>query len=139
MTPHQQETYKSMVAISIEAIKFSALANGGAAVALLAYLGNVHGKATGQPVADLGYAMGLFTLGLLFSGFLIAASYLTQLRLYNEAFSSPAPKKRGGHRSFLYAAIAFFFISLVSFGAGALVAVLAWSAPAVVAPVAAPK
>lgn len=36
---HWLETYKSLVTLSVEAFKFSALANGGAAVALLAYLG----------------------------------------------------------------------------------------------------
>lgn len=32
------ETYKSIITLSIEGFKFAALANGGAAVALLAYL-----------------------------------------------------------------------------------------------------
>ncbi len=128
-----------MVAISIEAIKFSALANGGAAVALLAYLGNVHGKATGQPVADLSTAMGWFAGGLLCSGALIASAYLTQLLIFRETFKDSTPRIRAGHKYFLWAACGFFALSLGSFGAGAGSAVMAWSAPAVVAPVAAPK
>jgi hypothetical protein len=35
------ETYKSLISLSTEGFKFCALANGGAAVAILAYLGNV--------------------------------------------------------------------------------------------------
>ena len=38
------ETYKSLISLSTEGFKFCALANGGAAVAILAYLGNVAGK-----------------------------------------------------------------------------------------------
>lgn len=41
MKVHWLETYKSLITLSIEGFKFSALANGGSAVALLAYLGNV--------------------------------------------------------------------------------------------------
>lgn len=128
-----------MVAISIEAIKFSALANGGAAVALLAYLGNVHGKAPGQPVADLLIAMWWFVVGLVCSGLLIAAAYLTQLRIYNESFNAPVPRKLAPHRFFLWVAIGCFLLSLVSFGIGAISAVVAWSTPAVAVSVAAPK
>jgi hypothetical protein len=40
---HWIETYKSLITLSLEAFRFSALANGGSAVALLAYLGNVAG------------------------------------------------------------------------------------------------
>jgi hypothetical protein len=38
---HIKETYKGLITIFIEALKALALVNGGAAVAILAYLGNV--------------------------------------------------------------------------------------------------
>lgn len=43
---HALETYKSLIQTSVEGMKLLTLLNGGAAVALLAYLGNVapHGK-----------------------------------------------------------------------------------------------
>ena len=41
MSDYWLETYKSLITLSIERFKFSAFANGGAAVALLAYLGNI--------------------------------------------------------------------------------------------------
>ena len=36
---HPEETYKSLITISVELLKALALINGGAAVAILAYLG----------------------------------------------------------------------------------------------------
>ena len=44
---HTDQTYKSLIHLSIEGFRFCALANGGAAVALLAYLGNIASKAPG--------------------------------------------------------------------------------------------
>ena len=38
---HLEQTYKALIPLSIEAIKMLALVNGGAAVAILAYLGNI--------------------------------------------------------------------------------------------------
>lgn len=46
---HSIETYKSLVQISIAGLKLLALFNGGAAVALLAYLGNIAGKGVAAP------------------------------------------------------------------------------------------
>jgi hypothetical protein len=42
---HPEETFKSLIAISLELLKMLALVNGGAAVALLAYLGNLASRA----------------------------------------------------------------------------------------------
>jgi hypothetical protein len=44
---HPEETFKSLITISIELLKMLALVNGGAAVALLAYLGNLASRASG--------------------------------------------------------------------------------------------
>jgi hypothetical protein len=46
---HLEETYKGLIPLSIEAIKMLALVNGGAAVAILAYLGNIAGHAPTVP------------------------------------------------------------------------------------------
>lgn len=43
---HPEETYKSLTTISVEALKALALINGGAAVAILAYLGNLASHST---------------------------------------------------------------------------------------------
>ena len=129
MTDHRTETYKSMIAISLEAIKYCALANGGAAVALLAFIGNVSAKASSPNSPDLSGAMGWFLLGLLFTGMLIGASYLTQLTLYNESFRDPVPRTSAKHKYFLWAGFILFALSLGSFGAGAFSAVNAWAVP----------
>lgn len=130
MTDHQTETYKSMIAISTEAIKYCALVNGGAAVAILAYLGNVYAKAPSTaPVPDLSGAMAWFLAGLLFAGSLIGAAYLTQLMLYNESFNDPIPRKTASHKYSLWIAMACFAMSLLCFGVGSSKAVAAWAIP----------
>jgi hypothetical protein len=80
---HAIETYKSLVQISVEGMKLLALLNGGAAVALLAYLGNVTAK-TGSP-PDMRVPMVFFLAGLLLSGLAFLGSYFTQLRLYEDS------------------------------------------------------
>lgn len=76
------ETYKSLVTLSIEGFKFSALANGGVTIALLAYIGNVAGK--GAPVPDMRCPVTAFLTGLVFCGFAMLCAYLTQPKLFGE-------------------------------------------------------
>lgn len=75
------ETYKSLITLSTEGFKFCALANGGAAVAMLAYLGNVAGK--GSAVPDMRCAMAAFLVGLILCGVAMLFAYLTQLNRLN--------------------------------------------------------
>ena len=112
---HWVETYKSLVTLSIEGFKFSALANGGAAVAILAYLGNIAGKAPNLP--DMRVPMVAFLLGVLLCGLTLLFAYLTQLRLLNEISRSDRPTQL--HHWFLWAAILSYALSLVAFGFGA--------------------
>jgi hypothetical protein len=85
---HLTETYKSLITLSVEAGKTLALINGGAAVAILAYLGNLvsHTPAPAHVPAIkpalLWYCGGLAAVVL---AFLFA--YVTQLRLYYEEVS----------------------------------------------------
>lgn len=79
---HIEETYKALITISIEALKLLALVNGGAAVAVLTYLGNlaVHsGHLPNLKPALLWYCGGLLATTLAF-----VIGYMTQLRLFNE-------------------------------------------------------
>jgi hypothetical protein len=39
---HLTETYKSLITLTVEALKMLALINGGAAIAILTYVGNLH-------------------------------------------------------------------------------------------------
>jgi hypothetical protein len=116
---HWLETYKSLITLSVEGFKFTALVNGGAAVALLAYLGNVASRV--PPAPDMRPPMAAFLTGLAFCGSALLFAYLTQLKLLNE--SSQPEKPAVGHGVLLGAAIASFVGSLVAFGVGSWLAV----------------
>lgn len=111
------ETYKSLVTLATEGFKFCALANGGAAVALLAYLGNVAGKGLSGP--DVRWAMAAFLVGLTFCGTAMIFAYLTQLRRLNEL----AGWKQIGRDWRLAIAILGMAGSVASFAVGSCIAV----------------
>ncbi len=116
---HWLETYKSLIMLSIEGFKFSALANGGSAVALLAYLGNIAGKTT-EP--DMRCPMLAFLVGLAICGFSMLFAYLTQLKLLNEI--GRTEKFVFKHNCLLWGAIILFACSLIAFGIGSWQAVI---------------
>lgn len=117
------ETYKSLIALATEGFKFCALANGGAAVAILAYLGNIAGK--GGAVADMRCAMSTFLAGLFFCGCGMFSAYLTQLQRLNRV----AAKQDPGGDWRLKLAIFFVALSLIAFSIGSWFAVVSfrWS------------
>lgn len=119
---HALETYKSLMQYGSGALRFVLLVNGGAAVALLTFVGNVIGK--GGILPDIRWIMGLFLLGVLLGGFATATSYITQFVLYNEATEQRLPKALGGHMVWLCLSLIFILGGIVSFGAGALLTVL---------------
>lgn len=122
-TDHAIETYKSLLQISVAALKFLALLNGGAAVALLAYLGNIAGKSVTAP--DVRFSMACYLAGLVSCGFAFAASYLTQLRYYNELVGGPGSGSGvGRHQLWLSLAITLAVLSLVAFAVGSYSAAL---------------
>ena len=116
---HWIETYKSLISISIEGFKFSALANGGAAVALLTYLGNVAGKSA--PVPDMRYPMTSYIAGLVFVGIAMLFAYSAQYTLLEKG--GAAEHHRVMHRRLLVLAAFCYFASLVAFGWGSWQAV----------------
>lgn len=117
---HLAETYKSMIALSIEGFKFSALANGGACVALLAYLGNVASKGATAP--DMRLPMGSFLAGLVLCGCAMLCAYLTQFQLFREERGG-YPKART-HSRFLWLSVTFYAASIGAFATGSWLAVL---------------
>lgn len=114
------ETYKSLITLSIEGFKFSALANGGSAVALLAYLGNVAGKNVQTP--DMRCPMLAFLIGLTTCGLSMLFAYLTQLKLLDEIGRSE--KSPITYAWLLWGAIFLFASSIVAFGVGSWQAVI---------------
>ena len=123
MSEHWIETYKSLITLSVECFKFSALANGGAAVALLAYLGNIASKANN--IIDMRCPMFCFLSGLIFCGISMLFGYLTQLKLLNEI--GHEKKLLVTHIWFLWVAVFFFLMSLIAFGIGSWEAVIRFS------------
>jgi hypothetical protein len=81
---HPEETYKSLITISVEAPKLVALLNGGAAVALLAYLGNFASRSGAKRPPNMTWALICFAIGLILTVLAFISSYFTQLRLFNE-------------------------------------------------------
>jgi hypothetical protein len=118
---HWIETYKSLVTLWTEAFKFSALVNGGAAVALLAYLGNIAGKGASAP--DMRGPMLCFLAGLFFCGISMCFAYLTQYTLFNEERPNGPRLPPQSHKKYLWGAIIFYPCSLLAFAFGAWEAV----------------
>lgn len=119
---HAIETYKSLIQISVEGMKLLALLNGGAAVALLAFLGNLVGKNNSMP--DMRCPMAFFLIGLVFCGLCFVTSYLTQLTLYNESMGWPNTRFYQKHKFWLPLAMLCVLTSIVAFAFGAYSAVI---------------
>ena len=89
---HLVETYKSILTFAVEALKMLALVNGGAAVAVLTYLGNLVSRAgPGLSPPDMTPALHWYSSGLAATVFAFIAAYLTQLILFFEE-----KRRRGG-------------------------------------------
>jgi len=120
---HSIETYKSLIHLGTFGLKFVQLANGGGAIAILAYLGDVTSR--GNPAPDLTYPMASFVIGLVLGGVAIVTAYWTQLLLYNESLGA---RQRGGHVGLLYTSMGLLVLSLAAFAVGSLCAVAAFGA-----------
>jgi hypothetical protein len=120
---HMQETYKSLITISVECMKMLAVVNGGAAIAILTYLGNLLARASSpQPVPHIGWALVWYCGGLFGAVLAFILSYLVQLQLYQEdvAQSSGTAQGRLKHQWLLWIAICVVFLSAISFAVGCL-------------------
>ena len=121
---HALETYRSLINIALEALKILVLLNGGAVVALLAYLGQVENRE--ELAARAAAPIAWFIGGLIAAAAAFVGSYLTQLSLYNEAVH----EQRQLHPIFLWITIVVAILSLVAFSLGAFASLKAFtSAP----------
>ncbi len=113
------ETYRSLVTHSAEGFKFLSLANGGAAVALLTYLGHFGNRTVKAP--DMSCPMLLFLAGLVCAGAGWFSAYFTQLRLFQ---TEEAGSNDGRHSGWLSCAAVAYVLSLALFAVGCYLAVL---------------
>jgi hypothetical protein len=118
---HGLETYRSLISISVEGLKALILLNGGAVVALLAYLGQIQN----QPalVSKAATPMKFFLGALVATALCFGGSYLTQLSLYQESVHGKKPT----HHRWLWATFFFAIVSIAAFAFGAMASVRALS------------
>jgi hypothetical protein len=121
---HALETYRSLLLFGLEALKAMLLLNGGAIVAMLAYLGQVPTRADLARNARLPFT--LFVLGIVCAMLALLFAYLTQHALLNEDYDRP-PKIR--HELWQWCAVGAGVTSLLWFGFGGWAAINALANP----------
>lgn len=111
---HLEETYKSLIQISIVVMRFILIANGGAAVAMLAFAGNLYANNIELP-PSFKFAMLFFLGGVTSGGITCVLSYRTQLTLYREERDKLGTNK---HHIALYLTMFFALLGIFLFGLG---------------------
>lgn len=114
---HSEETYKSLIQIGNTALKFVLVSNGGAVIAILAFLGKVHG--IDPPIEGISISLAIFILGVFVGGLACVSGYLTQLVLYNEPDDKSNLRFYKKHVFWLWISIILVFVGVISFGVGA--------------------
>src|SRR5437016_4386721 len=115
-----------MISVGTEALKALQLINGGAIVALLAYLGQASGRP--QLAALAAKPLTLFVGGLVAATLAFLGTYVTQFTLLNEFFKG-ASFRGPKHMKWLLGTIGVALLSLVLFAWGSFSAVAALSHP----------
>ena len=118
---HALETYKSLISFGTEALKALQLLNGGAIVALLAYLGQAKLPHSTQSIFA---PLVLFVVGLSLGTLCFLGAYLTQFALFNESVR-PSGYNGRPHTFWLWCTVIVAGLSLASFVAGAVCGVYA--------------
>jgi len=111
---HTLVTYKSMIKMSLEGLKTLFIVNGGAVVAMLAYLG----QSSEGPVAAQHalWPLTCFIAGIVSCVFSFVGAYTTQFILLNENLGR---RQKASHMNILWTTVASVLISLICFAAGA--------------------
>lgn len=114
---HQEETYKSLIQIGVNALRFVVIANGGAAIALLAFLGKIYEP--GKVLPDVTTSLGWFLAGVFLGGIAHYTAYMTQLSLFNENMDLFKEKLLNNHSKWLTVSLVIVVSSIICFGVGA--------------------
>ena len=121
---HKIETFKSLITIAVEGLKTLLLVNGGAVVALLAFLGQSPLGTNLAPHFRLPI-LG-FVLGLLFCVVAFVGVYFTQFALFNESFRRPSASVPN-HMICLKVTILCVLLSVACFALGACASIFVLS------------
>lgn len=118
---HLMETYRGLVPLAAGAIKTALLLNGGAAIALLALLGNFASaeKSPLGSIEQLKCALMWFVAGLACAGATSIVAYISQLTLYDEVNLPHAPRRpwrKSNPMVGLGVALVSFSVALFVFG-----------------------
>ena len=110
---HAIETFRSLITIAVAALQMLVLLNGGAIVALLAYLGQLSSRSdlAGRVATPLAW----FVAGLILAGLAFIGAYVTQLLLYGESVL----KKKERHGIALRMTVIVSLLSVGAFAVGA--------------------
>lgn len=129
---HALETYKSLIQIGAELSRLCILANGGAAIALLSYLGSVASKE--HTVPNMVCPMSFYALGVFVGCLYAVISWFAQFILYqedrdiinniNSANKDGEPRQRPPHMYVVFVALFLAIIGIIFFVVGSILAVL---------------
>lgn len=113
-----------MISVGTEALKALQLINGGAVIAILAYLGEL---SDGPKLAVASRtSVGCFVFGLATATVAFLFVYFTQFTLLNEFFGAKA--KVWTHMRWLWLAVIAAVLSVIAFGCGSFLAIRALTA-----------
>jgi hypothetical protein len=112
---HRLETYKSMLSIAVEGFKVLLLINGGAVVAMLAYLGQPsHGTEVAQ---NAWLPLSFFVAGIMACAVTFFSSYWAQLALYTGKALPMSESHKTRIEIRITAGVALFSVILFACGA----------------------
>jgi len=118
---HAVETYKSLMQYGGTVLRFVLLVNGGAALALLTFLGNAVTKSGAN--LDFRWPMACYLIGVIIGGLATCTAYVTQLALFNEEMNRQNRFTSRSHTFWLNWTIAFAVLGILCFAVGSLIAV----------------
>ena len=120
------ELHRSTMDLAKGALKVSLVINGGAALAILAFIGNIWSKDGGESFSiALAYVISYFCIGLLVAAFAVAVAYFRQYSYSTDYIrGNPKPGDDGIQRGsktttcLQWISVLLVFTSLVLFGFG---------------------
>jgi len=103
-------------------LRFTFLANGGAIIAMLTFLGNLDVKKGTPP--DMFSPLLVFIIGVVLNGMACVITYFIQFTLLNESINRREGKGLAYHRWWFWITVFLLLGSLAAFGMGAIWAVI---------------